>query len=813
MGKLRYLKSVLVTLSILLTVAVNCQAQNSSDTSYNLQNKYISRQIIWANNRLQTSAIKNLLTGKTLKTKGPAFSIVIDGYNKPITSFQCQVVKFSVQHNNNIKLLRIQLNCHELPGVKITVVYQLGDNSYWGRKWIEIDPPTGKTLPVAQMVVESLDFSPSANLPGGIINNPKPRGQGQPVYVNDCFFGLEWPKAENVFKNNKLTCTHFPAWNIKGHFKSKTAVWGVAPKGQVSHWFIEKYIPTIRISQPKPILLYNSWFDIRGPKLSEYHHTIDGFRDNLLKKYGIKLQSFVIDDGWQNRNSIYQSRFPSDFNKLQKYIETELPGCHLGLWMPIGGGGSGLNRMWGQQHGYEVTAQNNPYAYDLLGPKYTSELKKRLRYFISDLNVNYFKHDFNNFRCSLSNGIHRTKPVEAQYEGQSEGMFRMMRYMKTLNPDVYLNYTSYMNMSPWWLMGCDCIWFGGGDLGRYGVGPLRERAITYRATIMHRDFVDNAYQFPPNAIMTHGIVRGKYAYGGPACPIEQWQHYVLMYFGRGVMMWELYLTPDLLTDGQWSFLAKTIKWAQKNADVLAGSTRFLLGNPKQGQPYGYAHTKGNRCIVFLRNPGGANTNGMWLDKNWAMIYGDKLQDIPAKATSEKFDDRLWSRTPKLYPYSKHYFVYRNHFTISKKPKDQQLYALVTNADENCQIFINGHLIGSHKGYGSAFRFNIPAKYVRFDTKKKHAKNTIALKIYNQYGPGGLSGRVFIGSEATSTTATMVKLNLSPKAFGFDSAYHKARISWVYPENKKSPATMQTGKTYKFSMKPFDVLVFEMTLSK
>jgi hypothetical protein len=102
--------------------------------------------------------------------------------------------------------------------------------------------------------------------------------------------------------------------------------------------------------------------------------------------------------------------------------------------------------------------------------------------------------------------------------------------------------------------------------------------------------------------MTHGIIKGNLQkLGGEAEPLDKFTDNALLYFARGVSMWELYVSPDLLTDGEWNALAKSIRWAKDRFKVLR-STEMIGGDPGESLSYGYAHFAGKRGIIAARNP-------------------------------------------------------------------------------------------------------------------------------------------------------------------------------------------------------------------
>ncbi|NIR65213.1 MAG: hypothetical protein GWN00_03275, partial [Aliifodinibius sp.] len=130
----------------------------------------------------------------------------------------------------------------------------------------------------------------------------------------------------------------------------------------------------------------------------------------------------------------------------------------------------------------------------------------------------------------------------------------------------------------------------------------RDKAITFRDYTLYKDFVRDVLQFPLANVMTHGIIKGKLnMLGGENETLRNWQDNAVMYFSRGVMMWELYLSPEVLTDAEWDFLAAMMEWAYHYEEILL-NTRFVGGNPYRKKTYGYFHEGKETSLLIIRNP-------------------------------------------------------------------------------------------------------------------------------------------------------------------------------------------------------------------
>ena len=113
--------------------------------------------------------------------------------------------------------------------------------------------------------------------------------------------------------------------------------------------------------------------------------------------------------------------------------------------------------------------------------------------------------------------------------------------------------------------------------------------------------------FPLSALMLHGIILGavgqaRHAGLDSIGELSHFEQEVWSYFGMGVCLQELYLSPDLMTNQTWDVVAAAAKWARVNNDVLQDS--HWIGNDPLRSIYGFAAWSEKRHvgIITLRNP-------------------------------------------------------------------------------------------------------------------------------------------------------------------------------------------------------------------
>ena len=452
---------------------------------------------------------------------------------------------------------------------------------------------------------------------------------GQPVAftVQDggAFLGAEWPAATSTIVPVgcgafKLECYEDLEMQITA--AGASGAWTVAavtPQPYVRLWF-DRYLDAIRVAPLKPYLLYNSWYDLRSRDYVKEHLTGEDrdvmttenilrvahdFQTKFCEPYGIPLDAFVLDDGWDVYESDWQLRGPEFPGGLHP-VDDELQklGTTLGIWFgPTGGYSYRQKRIdWMQQHGYEVTANN---MLCVGGTNYHDLLKRRNLDLIREHGVGYFKWDGVQFACSAEGHGH---PIGlASRRAVLDNVIDLSRTMRAANPDIFLNITSGTWMSPWWLTIANQIWMQGYDYGYADVPSLTDRdaAMTYRDHVLYDDFATQDCWFPLSNLMTHGIIKGYLErLGGEVDPLDKFTDDVVLYFARGVSMWELYVSPNLLTDGEFKAIAETVAWAKDRFDILQ-HTVMVGGDPAKGEAYGYAHYLGDRGIIAVRNPGAA----------------------------------------------------------------------------------------------------------------------------------------------------------------------------------------------------------------
>jgi hypothetical protein len=582
-----------------------------------LGNDYLERTISVADGAVGTTQFLNKISGRSYSVRGSEFELrlIFERVGYTFGNENPMVVTasgFGVA-NHSIEDLPgggKRLVLHLAPpnrggrggrggrGNQVDLIYEVKPDDFFTRQWVHVAKPQQGTYFVDWVSVSKNQWGLPRFSLGGF---------GQPLFAEDLFFGVEYPTGINTASGSEVTLGGYVGTNIPDEgYTSEPAVIGVAPAGLVHQQFLQ-YVQRMRVAPVRPYLLYNSWYDLQ--RLAMNHDNTLGrvpdLEKLLLKKYDLHLDSFVLDDGWDDMQHLWaidEKRFPGGFADLDGALKGI--NSQLGLWFgPIGGYNQRPVRIaTGRREGMEITSNGDNLC--IAGKNYSKLLSDTMARYQKEYGVNYYKIDGTPFGCNEPDHGH---PVGIySREASARVLIGILERLRGQDPKVFLNITTSIWLSPWWLRWADTVWMGGGDSGFLSSVPTlapRQSAVSYRDSVLYSDFVTHEAQFPISSLMTHGIIKGKYnMLGGNKEFLDDWKDEVVHYYSVGNMMYELYISPDILSADEMDVLGNSTRWAQANAHPLLDNSTLVLGDPAHREPYGYVHSDAEKSIVTLRNP-------------------------------------------------------------------------------------------------------------------------------------------------------------------------------------------------------------------
>lgn len=471
---------------------------------------------------------------------------------------------------------------------------------------------------------------------------------GQPFYVNGMFWGCEFPATDNKIEQDIASVRYYLGKNMKqldddhrlttqGIFKTWDGIAGSTESAADTDVIQKGFFSYIRkIAVPSNLRIqYNSWYDFR----------LDINNDNILRSFrevekdltknGVPpLDSYAIDDGWnaygpwakENKTHFWEfnQKFPNGLRGASRY--TRSVASHLGLWLGPRGGYD-YNAEFARMLERYGNGKFNVYSNDIVtGDKiYLQKLQNFFLQCQRRYGINYWKLD--GFMITPPQPDPENHYISGGYRGMYyvtehwERWIRILKAMRQQNPHIWINLTSYVNPSPWFLQWGNSLWLqNSSDLGRINTGLPKDvdQMLTYRDG-RYFDFIRaRQFQFPIDYLYNHDPIFGKANSRLTVNSLsdKDFREYLYMMATRGNSFWELYYSTQLLNKVKWMINARVLNWLRQNHKILVHA-RMFGGNPETGNIYGYSSWDKGEGIVSVRNPSS-------IVKDYALVLEDKI---------------------------------------------------------------------------------------------------------------------------------------------------------------------------------------------
>ena len=576
-------------------IAANCAAQSPGTNSYQLRGDRLTAHFQVGNGGLKVTDIADRATGATL-APGEPFSLrlrdgrVIAASQMKIDSPPAiaQLVPVPAASRASERAAGQEL-CAELSAQDLLLTVHwcavLRNRGNYLRQEITL---TAGSKPVDIAQVRLFDFSaPAAQVVGKV--------PGSPIVDGNFFLGFESPLSSSSVNDGRAMAILARTLPLEaGNSIAYSSVVGVAAPGQMRRDFLA-YIEQERAHPYRTFLHYNSWYDLGyGNRFDEAGalDRIHAFGEELVRKRGVTMDSFLFDDGWDDTGTLWHFNpgLPNGFAKIHQAARQY--GFGIGAWLSPWGGYATAKKQRiaaGEKAGYETVKGG----FALSAPRYYSLFETTCLDMISRYGVNQFKFDGTGNASTVFPG--------SLFDSDFSAAIHLVERLRQQEPDIFINLTTGTRPSPFWLRYTDSIWRDGDDHSFDGVGSWRQKWITYRDEQTYRNIVQGGPLYPLNSLMLHGIIYAQKAQHLDADPNNDFRDEVHDYFGTGTALQEMYITPSLLTRQNWDDLAESAKWSRANASVLK-DTHWVGGDPGKLEVYGWASWTPAKAILVLRNP-------------------------------------------------------------------------------------------------------------------------------------------------------------------------------------------------------------------
>ncbi len=603
---------------------------NSEHGVVTLGNAGVIRTFSVSGNRLRTGTLTNIRAGVTLTpaagTKEFVFSLLLPSGEKFLLS------------SDELTLTSVELSEHtaefsfapvKVSGTSLTVVMAAEAGETVLKKRLMLNSPNPENIKIDYIEFEHFNLGndvvqrwsrpdmASAYLP------EYHTALGQPVYVNGMFFGCEFPATDNNIVDDTM-CIRYYSGKTLEELGNPYTTWDAVLGGArglslpVIRADFLKYIREIS----RPIYLrtqYNSWFD--------HMHDIDDEKikrsfleiEKGLTQHGVPpLDAYVVDDGFVDYTGdfwAFNQKFPNelyDAASLSRSLSSE-----FGLWLGPRGGYNSETYPFAQRMEQAGKGGCNKQSKDIciVDRRYLKNITRWMTEQTEKFGISYWKLDgFLLKPCEDASHGHPTGGERGMY-CFTDAWEQWIRVFETVREcakrqgkQLWINQTSYCNVSPWFLQWSESLWMqNSGDIGFIDetrdstplCGSDCDRVLTYRDSKYFDFYRTREYQFPLSNLYNHDPIYGSTA--NIHMSAAEFRNFLYMVAARGTAFWELYYSYTLFTEEHWQVNADVLRYLREYFHILRNAVP--IGNsPDTGAVYGYCAWEEERGIVTLRNP-------------------------------------------------------------------------------------------------------------------------------------------------------------------------------------------------------------------
>lgn len=581
---------------------------------FRLESKILKREFKVYEDNLYASQIRNSLSGMDLIPDGNSVEFLfhfIDG-----SEFSSKGLKVCSQNNTKG---RLSFTFEEKDGISVTMSFWAGIDGNTLKKQISFTQTSDKVIDYILLenigiINSKTHFSVPNDIEGNQLKGVH-ASLGQPFYIDSLFFGCEFPATENNIVYGVGQIKYYLGKAIDGRLDCPVTIVGGARSNKmvdVQNAFFD-YIDSIATPSGFRVQ-YNSWYD----------HMLNIDADNIEKSFfeiekhlssnGIApLDAYVVDDGWNDYKGNFwgfNKKFPNQFYDISDI--THRFKSNFGMWISPRGSYQTPDK-FAKKIEKSGLGSFNADAKDICiaDKNYQKNLCEFILKSTKEFDVDYWKIDgFCLMPCTnpkhnhIVGGENDMYFITEMWQGWIDIFNSMRSLRKRQGKNLWINMTSYANVSPWWLQYVNSIWIqNSDDIGFADNLELQsrlDREITYRDSRYFDLLCTRAIQIPLKYLYNHEPIYGSYAKVNYTD--EEFEKYLYFNACRGQAFNELHISYSMMNKSKWRTLAEVLKWQKSNYDILKNMS-FIGGKPDENNIYGYfGWNEQGDGIIALRNP-------------------------------------------------------------------------------------------------------------------------------------------------------------------------------------------------------------------
>lgn len=552
---------------------------------------------------LRARSWNNRVTGQTIAlSNGPELEVDVGIAGGPQLTPQWELTQTPPGNQPTAHEAVFRLTARE-PKLSARITYRWDTSEPVLRKFVEITNESDRELN-RLLNVRLGNYPTGAELSGG--------EQGFPLYLNGQFFiSLAHPAGWATGENGKVELRQYPGTRLAPgeEFSCMEAVYGVggeddARTALLAH--VRRRMRRVVRGHDKPYAIFEPFGARPG---GDFDETEAFVLDSIAKVARGQRESachfdFYSVDFWVDvRGDLKQFdpvRFPNGLSKIRP--ELEKLDTAPGLWIDSGGAAGGK---WSV--GLNPAVKGCFSRGDGKGGlcRATEPIKsmyvEAFRHHVRDNGARLLK--FDNLMNTCDNPNHDHLPGVYSTEAIQNSVIEFFHALDEECPDLFIM-LYWGHRSPWWLLHGDTLFDSG--IGIEAASPSSLPAPYARDSVTQRlDQAQwHAVDVPPLGKDSLGVWLSDWGWNS-SIGKERWQAGVVMDMCRGSLLMQIWSDTPWLSPPERKQMADFTALLKERPGCFA-NPRFILGDPRDDEPYGYCCTDGQRAFVALNN-------GSWKD--------------------------------------------------------------------------------------------------------------------------------------------------------------------------------------------------------
>jgi hypothetical protein len=555
---------------------------------------------------LRAVSWENRLTGRTLELgRGPEVEFDIGLPGKELRTPQLRVVRLPEAAGEATAEAQFELVAAE-PAAKIVVTY----------RWSAAEAVLHRTVAITNTGLEPWDRLLNVRLGSYRTDvDVADREQGFPAYLGGEFFlSLAHPAGWAMKREGGVEMRQHPGVRLApgASFDCMEAVLGVAPAGAAR----EAFVAHVHSRMRRVVRGHDRPYAIFEPFGARPNGSFDETEDFVLdmvrkvgegqRQTGCRFDVLSVDFWVDYRGDLMRcdpERFPRGLAPILG--ELRALGIAPGLWIDSSwelwsvGGNPAVRECLNYDVRDESTLRQVSWgrasfcrATEPIRSMYVEAFRHHLR----ENGVRLLK--FDNLATSCANPTHAHLPGPYSTEAITDAVIEFLQALDREEPEVFLMlYWGYR--SPWWLLHGDTLFDSG--IGIEAASPRTQPAPYARDSITQK--LDQAQRFacdvPALGKDSLGVWLSDWPWNSQVGK-ERWQPGFIMDLCRGSLLAQPWSDGPWLTPPERQEMADFIALLRARPACFA-NPRFVLGDPRRNEPYGYCCGDGQRAFLALNN--------------------------------------------------------------------------------------------------------------------------------------------------------------------------------------------------------------------